>query len=174
MRVYEKNRGLKRIFKSSLYDYNENFNKYNGYIELYVPQIGYMNEDINGKEYQIINFLIENTKHSIPKSANFMYVIDELNILNSHIIISDDSNDFNLNLRQESSEKIPNYLKQIESKFDLKFTRMVSITEMNFVDYINLEENDKLDILYYIRKDEEKVMFVTNVLWTWSSTRKAA
>ncbi|MBZ8173995.1 hypothetical protein [Staphylococcus delphini] len=168
----KKNRGLKRIFKSSLYDYNENFNKYNGYIELYVPQIGYMNEDINGKEYQIINFLIENTKHSIPKSANFMYVIDELNILNSHIIISDDSNDFNLNLRQESSEKIPNYLKQIESKFDLKFTRMVSITEMNFVDYINLEENDKLDILYYIRKDEEKVMFVTNVLWTWSSTRK--
>lgn len=170
----KKNRGLKRIFKSSLYDYNENFNKYNGYIELYVPQIGYMNEDINGKEYQIINFLIENTKHSIPKSANFMYVIDELNILNSHIIISDDSNDFNLNLRQESSEKIPNYLKQIESKFDLKFTRMVSITEMNFVDYINLEENDKLDILYYIRKDEEKVMFVTNVLWTWSSTRKEA
>jgi len=165
----KKNRGIKRIFKSFLYDYHENFNKYNGYIELYVPQIGYMNEDINGKEYQIINFLIENTKHSIPKDTNFMYVIDELNVLNSHIIISDDSNDFNLNLRQEYSEKIPNYLKQIESKFDLKFTRMVSITEMNFVDYINLGENDKLDILYYIRKDKEKVIFVTNVLWTWSS-----
>lgn len=46
---------------------------------------------------------------------------------------------------------------------------MVSITEMNFVDYINLGENDKLDILYYIRKDKEKVIFVTNVLWTCSS-----
>lgn len=86
-----------------------------------------------------------------------------------HIIISDDSNDFNLNLRQESLEKIPNYLKQIESKFDLKFKRIVSITEMNFADYINLGENDKLDILYYIRKYKEKVIFVTNVLWTWSS-----
>lgn len=165
----KKHRGLKKIFKSTLDNYHENFIKYNGYIELYVPQIGFMNEDINGKEYQIINVLIENTKHSIPKDANFMYVIDELNILDSHIIISDDSNNFNLNLRQEASGKIPNYLKQIESKFGLKFTRMVSITEMNFVDYTNLDENDKFDILYYIRKDKEKVIFVTNVLWTWSS-----
>lgn len=40
-----------------------------------------------------------------------MYIIDELNLLNSHIIISEDSNDFNLNLKQEYSEEIPNYLK---------------------------------------------------------------
>lgn len=107
----KKRRGLKRKFKSALCDYHEKFNKYNGYIELYVSQINYINENIIGKEYQIIDFLIQNTKYSIPKSANFMYIIDELNLLNSHIIISEDSNDFNLNLKQEYSEEIPNYLK---------------------------------------------------------------
>ncbi|MBQ5152753.1 hypothetical protein D6861_009045 [Macrococcoides caseolyticum] len=165
----KKNRGLKRKFKSAFQDYNESLNKYNGYIELYAPQINYVNENIKGQEYQIIDFLIENTKYFIPISANFMYVIDERNALNSHLIISDDSNDLNLNLIEEQSEKIPNYIKQLESKYNLKFTRKVSVTEMNFTDYVNLDEEDKLDILYYIKKDKEKVIFVTNVLWILSS-----
>lgn len=38
----KKRRGLKRKFKSALCDYHEKFNKYNGYIELYVPQINYI------------------------------------------------------------------------------------------------------------------------------------
>ncbi|MCE4956647.1 hypothetical protein [Macrococcoides caseolyticum] len=165
----KKSRGLKRKFKSALYDYNESLNNYNGYIELYVPQINYVNENISGQEYQIIDFLIKNTKYSIPESAAFMYIIDEINALNSHLILSDDNNDLNLNLIQEQSEKIPNYIKQLESKYNLKFTRKVSVTEMNFTDYVNLDEEDKFDILYYIKKDKEKVIFVTNVLWTWIS-----
>lgn len=165
----KKNRGLKRKFKSTLYDYNEKLNEYSGYVELYVPQINYVNENISGYEYQVIDFLIENTKDSIPESATFMYIIDEINALNSHLIISDDNNDLNLNLIQEQSEKIPNYIKQLESKYNLKFTRKVSVTEMNFTDYVNLDEEDKFDILYYIKTDKEKVIFVTNVLWTWIS-----
>ena len=165
----KKNRGLKRKFKSTLYDYNEKLNEYSGYVELYVPQINYVNENISGYEYQVIDFLIENTKDSIPESVAFMYIIDEINALNSHLIISDDNNDLNLNLIQEQSEKIPNYIKQLESKYNLKFTRKVSVTEMNFTDYVNLDEEDKFDILYYIKKDKEKVIFVTNVLWTWIS-----
>lgn len=165
----KKNRGLKRKFKSTLYDYNEKLNEYSGYVELYVPQINYVNENISGYEYQVIDFLIENTKDSIPESAAFMYIIDEINAFNSHLIISDDNNELNLNLIQEQSEKIPNYIKQLESKYNLKFTRKVSVTEMNFTDYVNLDEEDKFDILYYIKKDKEKVIFVTNVLWTWIS-----
>lgn len=165
----KKNRGLKRKFKSTLYDYNEKLNEYSEYVELYVPQINYVNENISGYEYQVIDFLIENTKDSIPESVNFMYIIDELNALDSHVIISDDDNDLNLNFKQERSEKIPDYIKQLENKYDMKFKRVVSITEMSYPDYANLDEEDKLDILYYIKKDKEKVIYVTNVLWIWSS-----
>ncbi len=44
---------------------------------------------------------------------------------------------------------------------------MVSITEMSTTDYVKLDEEDKLGILYYIRKDREKATFITNVLWTF-------
>lgn len=67
-----------------------------------------------------------------------MYVINELGNLKSHIIISDDDNDFNLNLIQEPSQKIPVCIKQLESKFDINFRRAVAITEMNVVDCMNL------------------------------------
>lgn len=96
--IYENIRVLKRKFNSTLYDYKDRLDRFNGFIEIYVPQINYVNEKLSSYKYQVIDFLIENTKYWIPESTNFLYVINELGNLKSRIIISEDDNDFNLNL----------------------------------------------------------------------------
>ncbi|WP_077446855.1 hypothetical protein [Staphylococcus aureus] len=52
-------RGLKRKFGNSLRDYKAYLTHYNGYIELYVPQVTYKENTIHGYTIVHQNFLLK-------------------------------------------------------------------------------------------------------------------
>lgn len=155
-------RGLKRKFNESLRDYKTRLNHFDGYAELYVPQITYKENTV--KSYKVSKFLIENTIEDIPDEADFIYVFDESNALNNHLIVADEKEVLNLGLVKDSNGRKPEYIKVLEENYQLNFERYLATWEMDKIEYFNLDSEDKEDILYTEKKDQ-KVIAVTNILW---------
>ncbi|WRM70416.1 hypothetical protein UM772_06455 [Staphylococcus aureus] len=105
-------RGLKRKFGNSLRDYKAYLTHYNGYIELYVPQVTYKENTIHG--YSASKFLVKNTIKNIPSGANYIYVFDENNALNNHVIITNEKEELNLGLIKDHNGTKPEYIKNLE------------------------------------------------------------
>ncbi|HHV8921636.1 TPA: hypothetical protein ACURE6_002031 [Staphylococcus aureus] len=158
-------RGLKRKFGNSLRDYKAYLTHYNGYIELYVPQVTYKENTIHG--YSASKFLVKNTIKNIPSGANYIYVFDENNALNNHVIITNEKEELNLGLIKDHNGTKPEYIKNLEKNYNLKFERYLATWEMEEIEYLHLEDEDKEDILYF-EKEDDKVIAVTNILWTSS------
>lgn len=159
-------RGLKRKFNESLRDYKTRLNNFDGYAELYVPQITYKENSV--KSYKVSKFLVENTIEDIPVEADFIYVFDESNALNNHLIVADEQEVLNLGLVKDSNGRKPEYIKILEENYPLNFERYLATWEMDKIEYFNLDSEDKEDILYTEKKDQ-KVIAVTNILWISST-----
>ncbi|WP_228097561.1 hypothetical protein [Mammaliicoccus sciuri] len=157
----KKIRGLKRKFKGALRDYNYTINNFDGYAELYVPQITYKDEVVTS--YTISNFLIENTINNIPNDAYYLYVFDETFPLNNHLIIADDEEDLEFGLLKSTDENKPMFIKQLEDRYNLQFERYLATWEMDETTYFNLDYEEKKSILY-IEHDGDNVIAVTNTL----------
>ncbi|WP_323702413.1 hypothetical protein [Mammaliicoccus sp. Dog046] len=162
-------RGLKRKYKTALDEYQKQIKNFDGYAEIYVPQISHKEIKSKKLQYQTSNFLIKHTIKNIPSKSNFMYLLDENEPLSSHLIITTDENDLELNFTKQNYDKKPDYIKLLESKYNLKFNCHLVIWEMGEDEYINLEENDKRDILY-IKQEDDKILAITNVLWTYKDS----
>ena len=157
-----KTRGLKRKFNEAFSDYKTRLTHYDGYAALYVPQITYKETRING--YKVSKFLVENTIENMPNEAYYLYVFDENNALNNHVIIADEKETLDLGLLKDSNGKKPEYIKNLEENYKLKFDRYLATWEMDKIEYFNLDSEDKEGILYTEKKDQ-KVIAVTNILW---------
>ena len=159
-------RGLKRKYKEYLKEYKTCLANYDDYMELYVPQITYKENIV--KSYQVSRFLLENTIKNIPSKAHYIYIFDENNALNNHLIIANKKELLEFGILKNSKGEKPEYIKNLEKNYNLKFDRYLATWQMNEMEYSNLDEVDKVDIVY-IEKEEHKVIVVTNVLWVCPS-----
>lgn len=155
-------RGLKRKFNETLMDYKTRLTHFDSYAELYVPQLTYKENVV--ESYKVSKFLVENTIEAIPNEAYGIYVFDEYNTLNNHLIMADEKEALDLGLVKDSNGKKPQFIKSLEKNYKLKFERHLATWEMDRIEYFNLDSEDKEDIAYIIKEDH-KVIAVTNVLW---------
>ncbi len=103
---------------------------------------------------------------------HFIYVFDESNALNNHLIVADEKEVLNLGLIKDSYGRKPEYIKILEEKYQLKFERYLVTCEMDKMEYFKLDSEDKESMLY--TEKNQKVIAVTNILWICDKDSKGS